>query len=110
MATQHAKQVARKRKKDKFQVQSPEQIKASLEATPDISGRELCVVVGLLIARTIAPNKEKFGNHWKTTDEGAILRGCFNPYLKRDRFAHLSPNLHFSSNSDLRAAHGNYAL
>ncbi|ETP20766.1 hypothetical protein F441_05580 [Phytophthora nicotianae CJ01A1] len=56
------------------------------------------------------PNKEKFGNHWKTTDEGAILRGCFNPYLKRDRFAHLSPNLHFSSNSDLRAAHGNYAL
>uniref|UniRef100_H3GLY6 PiggyBac transposable element-derived protein domain-containing protein n=1 Tax=Phytophthora ramorum TaxID=164328 RepID=H3GLY6_PHYRM len=104
VAAQHAKQEARQRKQPSFQVQSPAEIKEHLENTPEISGREFCVFIGLLIARTIAPNKEKFEHHWKTTDEGAIPRGCFNRFMTRDRFAHLSRNMHFSDNAHRRAA------
>ncbi|KAJ8569437.1 hypothetical protein ON010_g5822 [Phytophthora cinnamomi] len=102
-AAQHAREQDRRRQDTDFVVQSPDRIKARLLAAPDISGREFCVFIGLLIARTISPNKEKFENHWRTTDEGAIPRGCFNPFLTRDRFAHLSRNMHFSRNDDAHA-------
>ncbi|ETI30034.1 hypothetical protein F443_22847 [Phytophthora nicotianae P1569] len=101
--SQYVKQQARKKKKPRFSIQTPQEIKEILQRTPDVSGRELCIFIGLLIARTIAPNKEKFAHHWKTTDEGAIPRGCFGQFMKRDRFDHISRNLHFSSNSDRRA-------
>lgn len=104
VGAQRAKQQARHRKDNNFEVKSQEQIKENLLATPDISGREFCIFIGLLIARTIAPNKEKFDHHWKTTDEGAIPRGCFGHYMKRDRFAHLSRNMHFSRNDAPEAA------
>ncbi|EGZ12259.1 hypothetical protein PHYSODRAFT_412269, partial [Phytophthora sojae] len=94
---QHAKQQARQQKKPGFQPQTPEQIKTNLQKTPEILGRDLCIFIGLLIARTIAPNGEKFANHWKTTDEGAIPRGCFGQYMTRDQFDHVSRNLHFSN-------------
>uniref|UniRef100_H3GJM0 PiggyBac transposable element-derived protein domain-containing protein n=1 Tax=Phytophthora ramorum TaxID=164328 RepID=H3GJM0_PHYRM len=100
---QHAKQQARKLKRPDFQVQAPEQIKTKLQKTLKISGRELCCFIGLLIARTFAPNREKFAHHWKNTDEGAIPRGGFGNFMKRDRFDHISRNLHFSSNGDDRA-------
>ncbi|ETL78423.1 hypothetical protein L917_20767 [Phytophthora nicotianae] len=46
---------------------------------------------------------EKFAHHWKTTDEGATPRGCFGQFMKRDRFDHISRNLHFSCNADPKA-------
>ncbi|KAG6617107.1 uncharacterized protein IUM83_04879 [Phytophthora cinnamomi] len=85
---QHAKQLARQQKQPNFQVQTPQQIKTTLQKTLEISGQDLCIFIGLLIARTIAPNKEKFAHHWKTTDEGAIPRGCFGQFMTRDRFDH----------------------
>lgn len=99
----HAKQLDRKLKRPDFHVSPPDIIKTKLLNTKDISGREIAIFLGLLIARTIAPNKERFDNHWKTTDEGAIPRGCFNAFMTRDRFYHISRNLHFSSNADARA-------
>ncbi|EGZ17134.1 hypothetical protein PHYSODRAFT_501076, partial [Phytophthora sojae] len=59
---------------------------------------ELCQFIGLLVARTIAPNRGKLSNHWKTADEGAISRGCFGTVLSRDRFMEISRNLYFNSN------------
>ncbi|POM59597.1 hypothetical protein PHPALM_31643 [Phytophthora palmivora] len=50
-----------------------------------------------------APNREKLSNHWKTTDVGAISRGCFGSVLARDRFMEISRNLHFNPNNDPRA-------
>ncbi|GMF29033.1 unnamed protein product [Phytophthora fragariaefolia] len=50
------------------------------------------------------PNKERLANHWKTLEEGAIPRGCFGKFMTRDRFMHISRNLHVSSNHDPRAA------
>ncbi|POM62521.1 hypothetical protein PHPALM_28318 [Phytophthora palmivora] len=100
---QYKKQIARQKKHPEFAPKTREQIRSELNKTVDISGRELCVFIGLLVARTISPNKEKLENHWKTTDEGAIPRGCFGQFIVRDRFMHLSRNLHFSSNCDDRA-------
>ncbi|OWZ12536.1 hypothetical protein PHMEG_00014288 [Phytophthora megakarya] len=54
LATQRAKHQARNESLSDFQVQTPEQIKEVLKFTVDISGRELCVFIGLLIASTIA--------------------------------------------------------
>ncbi|KAJ8561922.1 hypothetical protein ON010_g7758 [Phytophthora cinnamomi] len=64
---------------------------------------ELCRFLGLLITRTICPNREKLASHWKTTDEGAILRGAFNAVMARDRFFDICRNLHFNDNDDPRA-------
>ncbi|ETI52325.1 hypothetical protein F443_04507, partial [Phytophthora nicotianae P1569] len=50
-----------------------------------------------------SPNKERLEHHWRTTDEGAIPRGRFGLYMTRDRFMHISRNLHFSNNADHRA-------
>jgi hypothetical protein len=75
VAVQHAKQEARK--------QSLERIKLLLQRIEDITVRDLCVFIGLLIASTIAPKKENFEHHWRTTDEDAIPRGCFNGFMKR---------------------------
>ncbi|GMF53712.1 unnamed protein product [Phytophthora fragariaefolia] len=101
---QYQKQVAREQKKPGYRRQAREQIRVKLEQTPPITGRDLCVFIGLLVARTVSPNKEKLQHHWKTTDEGAIPRGCFGRFMTRDHFAHVSQNLHFSSNTDPRAA------
>ncbi|KAG1689608.1 hypothetical protein DVH05_028512 [Phytophthora capsici] len=100
---QYEKQLVRERKQPRYRKSTREEIKASLLTTPDVSARELCIFIGHLIARTISPNKEKLEHHWKTTDEGAIPRGRFGLYMTRDRFMHISRNLHFSSNADPRA-------
>ncbi|OWZ06038.1 LOW QUALITY PROTEIN: hypothetical protein PHMEG_00021763 [Phytophthora megakarya] len=69
-----------------------------------IEPNELCAFLGLLIARSIVPNKEKLAHHWKMREEDAIPRGCFGRFMARDRFMHISRNLHFSSNENPRAA------
>ncbi|OWY93076.1 hypothetical protein PHMEG_00037659 [Phytophthora megakarya] len=71
---QHAKQVACEKKHPEFMRSSKEKIKADLLRAAPITARYLRVFIGLLLARAIAPNKEK---HWCTTDEGAIPHSCF---------------------------------
>ncbi|GMF59081.1 unnamed protein product [Phytophthora fragariaefolia] len=100
---QHAKQVARERKHNEYNAKSREAIRENVLKAPPIEARELCVFIGLLIARSIVPNKEKLANHWKTREEGAIPRGCFGRFMTRDRFMHISRNLHFSPNDDPKA-------
>eukprot|EP00644_Phytophthora_capsici_P000732 jgi/Phyca11/109340/e_gw1.16.663.1 len=97
---QYEKQLVRERKQPRYRKSTRKEIKASLLTTPDVSARELCIFIGLLIARTISPNKEELEHHWKTTDEGAIPRGRFGLYMTRDRCMHISRKLHFSSNAD----------
>uniref|UniRef100_H3H5R1 PiggyBac transposable element-derived protein domain-containing protein n=1 Tax=Phytophthora ramorum TaxID=164328 RepID=H3H5R1_PHYRM len=100
----HGPQVAREKKHPEFKRQTTERIHTELLKMKAVTPRDLCVFVGLLIARSIAPNKEKLAHHWKATDEGAIPRGCFGQLMVRDRFMHVSRNLHFSCNDDERAA------
>ncbi|GMF44358.1 unnamed protein product [Phytophthora fragariaefolia] len=101
---QHARQVARQKKHPEFKPKTPELIRNELIKSKGVTARESCIFVGLLIARSIVPNKEKLAHHWKTTDEGALPRGCFGQFMARDRFMHISRNLHFSRNDDERAA------
>ncbi|GMF28014.1 unnamed protein product [Phytophthora fragariaefolia] len=82
---QYNKQLARLKKQPQFKPNSQDPIRAELSKIEDITARELCVLVGLLVTRTIAPHKEKIGNHWKVTDVGAIPRGCFGQFMVRDR-------------------------
>ncbi|GMF39890.1 unnamed protein product [Phytophthora fragariaefolia] len=100
---QHAKQVARERKHNEYNAKSRVAIREDVLKAPPIEARELCVFIGLLIARSIVPNKEKLANHWKTREEGAIPRGCFGRFMTRDRFMHISINLHFGPNDDPNA-------
>ncbi|POM68946.1 Hypothetical protein PHPALM_14824 [Phytophthora palmivora] len=99
-----AKQLHRELKHSGFKAKSRDTIREDVLKIPRIEVRELCVFIGLLLARSIVPNKEKLANHWKTREEGAIPRGCFGHFMTRDRFMHLSRNLHFSRNDDPNAA------
>ncbi|EGZ25351.1 hypothetical protein PHYSODRAFT_407866, partial [Phytophthora sojae] len=89
---------AKRRLNDKLPKKSRRDIQHEMEGMKPILPHELGQFIGLLIARAIAPNREKLTNHWKTTDEGAISRGCFGSVLSRDRFMEISRNLHFNPN------------
>ncbi|POM81349.1 Hypothetical protein PHPALM_694 [Phytophthora palmivora] len=101
---QYAKQIYHETKKRGYCREAKEEIRKKIKQIPDIAARDLCVVVGLLIAWTVAPNKEKLQNHWKVTEQGAVYLGNFGHFMSRDRFAHVSRNLHFNSNSGRRAS------
>ncbi|KAG6945270.1 hypothetical protein JG687_00017395 [Phytophthora cactorum] len=90
-------QYKRYRKKCRYDPQLPKKtkrdIRTELEGTNSIQPHDLCRYIGLLLARTIAPNREKLAYHWKTTDEGRIPCGTFGSVLRRDRFMGISRNL-----------------
>ncbi|ETP42030.1 hypothetical protein F442_11027 [Phytophthora nicotianae P10297] len=54
-------------------------IQNELETMNRIMLHELCRFMGLMIARTIAPNREKLTNHRKTTDVGAMCEVFLAP-------------------------------
>lgn len=78
-------------------------VRQEFHSVKPIMPHELCVYIGLLIARTIMPNREKLANHWRLSEQGALPRGTFGKFLSRDRFMQLTQNLHFTSNQDPRA-------
>ncbi|KAF1785388.1 hypothetical protein GQ600_24155 [Phytophthora cactorum] len=90
----------REKKTPGYTSSSREATTSALGQTPNITARELCV----FIARAISPGQRKLENHWKPTDEEAIPRGRLGLFMTRDRFMHISQNLHFRSNSDFCAA------
>ncbi|ETP48311.1 hypothetical protein F442_05920, partial [Phytophthora nicotianae P10297] len=85
---QYEKQNEREKKTPGLTKSSRAVIKASLLQSPPITARELCVFVGLLIARAILPNKEKIENHWKTIMYHTGLK-CIaasgNPVVQRSK-------------------------
>ncbi|RAW21423.1 hypothetical protein PC110_g22134 [Phytophthora cactorum] len=85
----YKKQVEREKKHPGFKRKNRDKIREELHKTQDINGRELCIFISLLVARTISPNKEKLENHWKTTDEGAIIWGCFGQFMVLDSCIYL---------------------
>ncbi|ETK73476.1 hypothetical protein L915_19599 [Phytophthora nicotianae] len=69
----------------------------------DIKPHEIVVLLGLLIARMINPQRRHFYDHWSTTSVGAIPAGTFGKFMKRNRFTYILSNLHFTDNADERA-------
>ncbi|POM69329.1 Hypothetical protein PHPALM_14397 [Phytophthora palmivora] len=49
-------------------------IQHDMETMKPVVNHELCRFVGLLVARTIAPNREKLSNHWKTQHVDRALK------------------------------------
>ncbi|POM81847.1 Hypothetical protein PHPALM_126 [Phytophthora palmivora] len=97
----YARYKSKRRRKPELQRKTRRDIQHEMKP---IMPHELCRFVGLLVARTIAPNREKMSNHWKAVDVGAVSRRCFGLVLSRDRFLEISRNLHFNPNSDPRAS------
>lgn len=84
------KQITQDKKKPGYKRETKEEIRNKVEKLSAITAREICVFIGLLISRTISPNKEKLQHYWKLTEQGAIPRGCFGRFVSRDRFSHTS--------------------
>ncbi|GMF15151.1 unnamed protein product [Phytophthora fragariaefolia] len=95
-------QYAKHKRKNPTSSKTRGNFKAALQQLPPIHAVELLRMVGLLLARAIAPNEEKLSHHWQTFDQGGISRGSFGQYMTRDRFFHIMRNLHFSDNNDDR--------
>ncbi|POM71749.1 Hypothetical protein PHPALM_11638 [Phytophthora palmivora] len=93
------KNLALEKKKPQFKAKEREKIKEEQNRIEGITARELCVFIGLLVARTVAPNKEK----WKTTGRRQIKVQSLEGALVNSWFMRLSRNLRFSDNTDQRA-------
>lgn len=70
----------------------------------DIKPHEIVILLGLLFARMINPQRRHFYDHWATTSIGAVASGTFGRFMKRNRFMHIMSNLHFKSNADPQAS------
>lgn len=70
---------------------------------PDIKPHEIIIVLELLIARMINPQRRHFYDHWSATSIGAVAAGTFGEFMKRIRFTYILSNLHFTNNADGRA-------
>ncbi|POM74087.1 Hypothetical protein PHPALM_9006 [Phytophthora palmivora] len=80
-------------------VQPHAEIVAKLVRVKPIKPYEIVHVIGLLTARTLCSHTDGLDKHWATREDGAVPRGTFGRYMKRDRFRTVTRYLHFSSNT-----------
>lgn len=98
------RQLAAHDKDPQKQVQSLEEIKAKLQRVKPVQVHEIIHVVGLLVARTLCGHTDGLSKHWSTRDDGAVPRGTFGRYMKRDRFKMITRFLHFASGTTVPAS------
>jgi len=79
------------------------EIRTRLRMQEPIQPHELLRVVGLLIARTLCPHKQRMTRHWAPLGVGAVPTGTFGKFLPRARFDAIMQSLHFTDNEDERA-------
>ncbi|POM58673.1 Hypothetical protein PHPALM_36648 [Phytophthora palmivora] len=65
----------------------------------DIKAHEVVIMPGLLVVRTINPQRRHFYDRWSTSSVDAIAGGTFGKFMKRHRFIHILSNLHFTNNA-----------
>ncbi|ETP52916.1 hypothetical protein F442_02148, partial [Phytophthora nicotianae P10297] len=81
------------------------EIEADLRRFKPIKPHEIVHVVGLLMARAIAPVRDGLAKHRATAEDSAVPRGTFSRYMKRARFEAITRFLHFNDNEMAEAAH-----
>ncbi|RLN93509.1 hypothetical protein BBJ28_00012350 [Nothophytophthora sp. Chile5] len=74
-----------------------------------IKPHEIVHVIALLVARSISPVRDGLAKHWSTTEDGAIPRGTFSRFMKRERFETILRFLHLNDNQN-SAAHLDKAI
>ncbi|POM60426.1 hypothetical protein PHPALM_30724 [Phytophthora palmivora] len=80
------KQLEAQAKDPRKAVQPHAEIVAKLERVKPIKPYEIVHVIGLLTARTLCSHTDALDKHWATREDGAVPRGTFGRYMKRDRF------------------------
>ena len=78
------------------------QIKRRLHGETPYAPHEIVIVLGLLMAHMMAPQK-RFASHWSTTDDGATPAGLFGRFMARNRCTDILRDLHFANNEAPRA-------
>ncbi|ETL85036.1 hypothetical protein L917_15297 [Phytophthora nicotianae] len=68
-----------------------------LERQKSIREHEILHVLGLLVARTLCGHTDGLAKHWAVSEDGAVPRGTFGRYMKRERFRTITRFLHFTS-------------
>jgi hypothetical protein len=94
------KLLARQAKDSRVSVPTLADIEEKLSKFKRIQAHEIVHVVALLFARAVAPVRDGLSNHWCTDEDGAIPRGMFSRFMKRDRFEAILKFLHFNNNED----------
>ncbi|POM67707.1 Hypothetical protein PHPALM_16241, partial [Phytophthora palmivora] len=75
------------------------EIESSLRKFKAIKPHEIVHVMGLLFARVVAPMRDGLAGHWRQSEDGAIPRGTFSRYMKRERFETIMEFLHFNDST-----------
>ncbi|GMF55311.1 unnamed protein product [Phytophthora fragariaefolia] len=70
-----------------------------LEREKPIREHEILHVIGLLVARTLCGHTDGLAKHWAVSEDGAVPRGTFGRYMKRERFRTITRFLHFTGAS-----------
>ena len=65
--------------------------------------RRLHLLIGLLIARTLSPQRRRLADHWRMETVGAVSEGTFGRYMKRKRFEEVTKYLHFTDSKHRNA-------
>ncbi|POM77589.1 Hypothetical protein PHPALM_5006, partial [Phytophthora palmivora] len=101
---QRTKQLLAQAKDPRKSVQSIEELEEKLRRAKPVKAHEILHVIGLLIARTLCGHTDGLEKHWATCEDGAVPRGTFGRFMKRDRFKTITRYLHFASNASSTAA------
>ncbi|POM66722.1 Hypothetical protein PHPALM_17369 [Phytophthora palmivora] len=91
------KQLDAQAKDPSKRVQPLADITSQLERVKPIKPHEVLHVIGLLVARTLCSHTDGLEKHWGTREDGAVPRGTFGRYMKRERFRIITRYLQFAS-------------
>ncbi|GMF18855.1 unnamed protein product [Phytophthora fragariaefolia] len=78
--------------------ESLKQIRRRLKAKPAYQTHEILHVIGLLIARMLCPQTQRFAGHWSMVEDGAVPAGDFGRFMGRIRCQDILRDLHFVDN------------
>ncbi|OWY98352.1 hypothetical protein PHMEG_00030904 [Phytophthora megakarya] len=95
------KLLARQAQDPRVSVPNLEEIEDRLSRFKRIQAYEIVHVIALLFARAIAPIRDGLAKHWCVDEDGAIPRGTFSRFMKRDRFEEILKFLHFNNNLEI---------
>ncbi|EGZ12156.1 hypothetical protein PHYSODRAFT_517056, partial [Phytophthora sojae] len=78
-------------------------IRRRLAGVKEIEAYEVLQVMGLLIARILAPIRKGIAAHWSVAKVGAMPANRLSLFMSKNRFFHIMGYMHFSNNKSPNA-------
>ncbi|EGZ29529.1 hypothetical protein PHYSODRAFT_475348, partial [Phytophthora sojae] len=100
---ERARAIRKQQRKSSGEVEDLGDIRRRLAGVKDIEGYEVLQVMGLLIARMLAPIRKGIVAHWSVAKVGAMPANRFSLFMSKNRFFHIMDYMHFSNNKSPRA-------